>query len=237
MTPYVRLLQDNRYIWLLEDERLSRRTMAEAILVLREFAGFKESSCAEVHVGLLTLFSGKVVGLINIQFESPCGETIYRVSLPTSCGFWAVREGSSQRECFEISRLDGAVVDSTGNVTLDDGTAIRMVKVIPTHLPYEPSDLDWQIVHEVVAILGAEEQCYRLWPDGLPFRRADNLSNKMKARLDCNALRRLNPPPLKVLKSAIADRQPSLKKLSLQKLSDTLAMFGIRQIKARPRLG
>ncbi len=224
-----------QYQRLREESRNSRRTIADALEVLREVADFKAGDRARVRIGRLTLPSSKVVGLVVVQFEAARGERVYLVSLPTSVRFRAVRQGSAQPEVFDISRLDGAVVDSAAHVTLADGVAVRAVDVFPARLPYEPSDLDWRIVHQTVAIVGAEEHCYRRWPDGLEFALADKTSDRLV--LDCSALYGLNPPPLKVLAHAIAERDPELSDLSLQKLSDSLAMFGIRQIRARTRSG
>ena len=91
------------------------------------------------------------------------------VSLPASARFEARRQGATERDSFEISLLDGAIVDGTGIVTLSDSATIHAVEVSPAPLPHNPSALDWRIVHQTVALLGAEESCYWRWPDGRPF--------------------------------------------------------------------
>lgn len=224
-----------RFLRLLDEDRASRRTMSDAIELLYQRACFQNSDRAEIHIGLLALPSSKIVGLIDVQFEDFRGEMVHCVSLPTSGQFRAVRHHSKRGEIFDIAELIGATVNGAGQVTLADGTLVHALEVLPAQLQYEPSELDWRIVHHVVAIADAQEHCYRRWPDGLEFTGAKSDSDRRRLRLDCSTLRNLGLPPLKVLHHAITEFDPELK-FSKQKLADVLAMFGIREVAARPRL-
>ncbi len=176
-----------QYVWLLEEKRALRRTIADAIEVLCELADFKAEDNAKVRIGPIEFPSGIVVGVIILEFSAPASDKIFLVSLPASSQFRAVRRGSSQRECFEISRLDGAAVDSAVNVMLNNGEAIRAVEFIPSHLlSYVPSRLDWLIVHSTVALLGEEQRCYRYLGEGLPSPYREMVPDELRF-LDCSA--------------------------------------------------
>lgn len=207
-----------RFVRLLDEDCASRRTVSDAIELLRQRAGFRRHDFANVHVGLLALPSGKIVGLIDIQFGDFGGEIVHCVSLPTSARFQAIGPHSTRCKTFDIARLVSATVNGAGQVTLADGTIVHAVEVLPTHPHYEPSDLDWCIVHHVVAIAEAQESCYRRWPDGEQFALSDK--NLDRLRLDCSKLPGLSPPPLKLLAYKMAERDPDLM-FSSQKLADS----------------
>src|SRR5262249_37607383 len=118
-------------------------------------------------------------------------------------------------------------------VALTNGAELRAVELVPALLPRNPSELDWRIVHHTVAIIGAEERCYRSLGKGLRRPLRDMVPD---ARfLDCQQLSGLDLPPLKVLALDIAARDPTLKRLSQQKIADALRKFGIRIPRPRPR--
>ena len=217
------------YQRLCEDQRTSRRTIADAIEVLRKYVAFAGDDRATLWVSPFSLPSGRTVSLVDVRFAATGSETVFVVSLPTATTFQAKREGTEKLERFDISRLDGAVISPTANVTLAEGIELRALRVTPARLPYEPSNLDWLIVHHTVAIVDAEDRCYRNVVAGL------GLSFDWWA-LDCSTLHDLTPPPLKVLASRLAERDPNtIGNLSLQKISDALATFGIRRPRPRPR--
>jgi hypothetical protein len=231
------------YEALAEDSRMRRRTIADGLEVLREKAGFGINDHALVRIAQMTLPSAKVVGLVQLWFETPTKTFI--VSMPTAIEFKAMPDGASRPETFEIFLLDSATVDYHGHVQLNDGSRLRAVTVIPTLLPLEPSELDWRIVHATVRAIGAEKRCYRRLTDKAPgrFRRLRQHSRSRVLRrtlrdqsfLDCRALRGLRTPPLKELIYRLAAANPELKKISGQKISDALRMFGVRIPASRPR--
>jgi DNA methylase len=130
------------YERLQEQERTQRRTIAEALEVLRQNAGFKDTDRAKIRIGPLQLPSGEVASLVCIFFESPNNDTIFIVSLLTSAEFRGKRLGHSEDEIFDIFQLDEATFDDSGNVRLRDGTHVRAVKVIRvTHLTPEQLEI------------------------------------------------------------------------------------------------
>jgi hypothetical protein len=107
-----------QYARISEEGRNSRRTIADAVEALREVVDFKEHDRAEIRIGLIRLPSNQIVGLVNLEFITSFREKVFVVSLPSSAQFRAMRQGSSQHDYFEISQLDGAVVDGASNVLL-----------------------------------------------------------------------------------------------------------------------
>jgi hypothetical protein len=218
-----------------ENGRSSRRTLADAVEVLRQPpAGFSGSDRAEVRTGPLSLPSGLASSLVCVIFEPSCTETGFVVSLPTSAQFLARPVGDNRRERFDISRLHGAWVDSGSRVFLEDGTQLSAVEIIPSRLPLQPSELDWRIVHHTIAIIGEYERCYRRLGHGLEPS-LQEMAPDLRF-LDCGTLQGLVLPPMKVLLWKIDNADPTLKKLSRQKLADTLRDFGMRIPVPRPRL-
>jgi hypothetical protein len=219
MRPYRRLR---------EETRNSRRTIADALEVLRELGDFKEHHCAEIHVGGLRLASGEVIGLVQVRFDDRSRENVCIVSLPSSAQFRALRQGSPRCECFDIFRLDGAIIGAEAKVLLTDGTELRAVEVIPTRLLYHPSELDWRIVRHTISIIKAEKGCYRSLRQGL-FPRPLRRMVPNRRFLDCSKLAGLKiERSLKDITREIGRKDPTLRRLSPQKVSDTLRKFGIR---------
>ena len=224
-----------RYERLAEQDRVLRRTVVDAIEVLRSIPDIAEQSRAVIRVNPLGLPSGEVVGMVDVEFDGPLPEMVCIVSLPTSGQFRAIRRGASQYECFDIFRLDGATVDGASNVRLADGTALRAVEMLPAHLPYESSALDLRIIRHTIALIRAKKRCYRHFRDGLEPQFRDMVPKHLRF-LDCSKLSGLNVPPLKVIEAYIADHDPTLQPLSQQKIVDALRKFGIRVPIPRPRV-
>jgi hypothetical protein len=222
------------YHRLFEERRNLRRTLADAIEVLREHCDFGEDDRAGIRIGPLQLPSREVVGVVDVMFTDLVRDKIYIVSLPTSAQFRAFCNGASRREHFEISRLDGAVVKRSGAVLLTDGVDLHAVEVIPTHLPYEPTELDWRIVRSTIAIIGAEKRCYWSLRAGVPFPQRDMVPDWRA--IDCSRLFGLELPPLKRLAHDIREKDWTLRKLSDQAIANALRKFGVRVPRPRPRV-
>jgi hypothetical protein len=216
MQPYVRLD---------EERRTSRRTIADALEVVRRTLGVDDIGPARVRIGPLRLPSGQCTALVDVVFSDlGCG-----VSLPTSSRFMA-RSGTSARlEKFEISRLDRAEVCSDGSVLLAGGTRLRSVEVVPTLLPYEPSELDEKILWRVIVQTEADF-CFRSIRDGLPDHLREIVPD-IRA-LDYSRIRTIDAPLLKVIHGYISDRDPNFS-ASNQKIADALAMSGARVPRGR----
>jgi hypothetical protein len=123
-----------------------------------------------------------------------------------------------------------ARADNDGIVRLPDGAIVRAVEVIPAKLPLKPSELDWRIVHQVISIIGAEDNCYRSLREHAKPNCPD-VSEEMISEsrfIDCSTLKKLDLPSLKYITQQIGKRNPTLKKLSRQKVAEALRKFGMR---------
>jgi len=216
-----------QYARLQEERRTKRRTVADALDVVRRVLGLEHPPRGQMKVGLLGLPCGNRTGLVDVIF--PDLECI--VSLPTSARFRALSGTSSEHQEFEISRVDGAEVDSDGSVRLADGARLRAVEVVPTRLPYKPSQLDERILRHVISLTRASD-CYRSIREGLP----EHLQHQVPdlRALDYSRVRTIQAPPLKVIQGYIEDNDPECKP-SIQKIADALAAFGVRVPRPRPR--
>ena len=202
-----------------EEERMSRRTVADALEVVREERRGEQVASGRFDIAVIELPSKERTALVDVVFpELGC-----RVSLPTSARFSARPQTKPGRREFDISRLRDASVTSDGSVMLSDGTRLHAVEVIPTHLPYHPSELDERILGAVIVMTKAD--CFRNLRDDVPERYRDHIPDWWV--LDHGRVAKIQAPPLKVIQGHIADNDPDLK-VSLQKISDALKMFGIR---------
>src|SRR4249920_92589 len=101
MQPQVRLR---------EEERMSRRTVADALEVVREERRGEQVASGRFDIAMIELPSKERTALADVVFpELGC-----RVSLPTSARFSARPETKPGRQEFDIFRLRNAVVTSDG---------------------------------------------------------------------------------------------------------------------------
>jgi hypothetical protein len=146
-----------------EDSRDKRRTVADALEVLRQERGVDEISSAEIKVGPFELPSGEATAVVAVV----CPDLDCFVSLPASGWFTAKFESSSQRQRCEISCLHGAKVGPDGSVVLTDRRRLRGVEVVPTPMPYELSQVEQRILSNVIRFTESYGCCRNL-RDGLP---------------------------------------------------------------------
>jgi hypothetical protein len=210
---------------LAENDRGKRRTIADALEVLRTSANFEQGDVANVRIGMLRLPSDQIVGLVLVSFDSTVHRKTFFVSLPTADRFRAKLENMPGSQEFEISRLDGATINGEGHVQLSDGTQIRGVVVIPTLLPYNITPLDWAIIRQTVAELGIKEECR--YDPGELIRRTWG-ANPFHGSIDCSKLSGRQAPLLKTIQARIEDDEPNFRTVSLQKIADTLRKFNMR---------
>ncbi|MEH2567774.1 hypothetical protein [Bradyrhizobium sp. AZCC 2289] len=224
------------YPLLREGERNQRRTVSHAIDVLAQDANFGGADVAEVRVGTLRLPSREQVGLLSVFFENEKLGKSFVVSLATSSEFTARCQGEEAARQFSIFELDGAKADNDNIVRLSDGTVLRAVEVIPAKLPLKPSGLDWRIVHHTISIVKAENRCYRSLREHAKPTCSDVPEEMLPEEkvIDCSALEGLELPSLKYLAQQIGQRDPSLKRLSRQKIADALRNFGMRIPASQP---
>jgi hypothetical protein len=222
------------YHRLAPDGHASRRTMADALEELRTLPDFGDTSCAHVRVQPLRLPCGDRVGLTQLEFVGSLPEVVYLVSLPTAARFRGKSQGAAEQCGGDIFALDQAIIDAMGGVTLADGRLLQAVEIIPARLATTPSELEWRIINNLIAVRHAKDRCVPYWRDKVPADIREIIPASLR-RIDCQAVSQLEAPPLKVLAAYIADREPTLPVPSLQKLADALGAFGVRTRVPRPR--
>jgi hypothetical protein len=213
-----------------ENERNNRRTIMDALEILRTKASFEQDDVAKIQLGMLRLLSSEIVSLVLVSFESAIHQKSFLVSLPTASSFRAKLEGAPKSQEFEIARLGGATINSRGQVQLSDGAQIRGVEIIPALLPYDITPLDRAIIRQTIATLGIEEQC-RYDPGG---RLPEAEFNPFDYAIDCSKLSGHPPPRLKAVQARIEDHESGFETVSLQKIANTLRKFGMRIPASRP---
>ena len=217
-----------QYVALQEEDRIHRRTIADALDVVRQKIGLDEIAPARVEI--VELFKTGIA-TVNVVFPKlGC-----RVSLPTSARFKARTGKGSEREEFEIFRLNGAELCSDRSVKLADGTRLRAVEVVPTSLLREPSQLDARIFRLFLSYVKAKDHCFRSFGEGLP----ESLKHyaPVGGGLDFGRLRlrvMQEQPRQKAIQAFIEDNDPELR-LSPQKIADALTNFGVWYPKPRSR--
>jgi hypothetical protein len=88
--------------WENPPQRRFRRTVNDALEVLRREAQFKDNDRAKFRIGLLKLPSADVVGLVEIVFDAPLREKGFIVSLPTCVRFRGWREAFPIMRCLKF---------------------------------------------------------------------------------------------------------------------------------------
>lgn len=204
-------------------------SVADAIAMLCDEAGFQTGDQAKIVCGDLRLPSGETVVLTGLLFERG-NRHLYSVWL---------RSSKTCRARYRLKLLDldtaelaDAMVDIDCNVTLIDGRVIRAVQINPAKLPYVISDRDWRIVHAAISAAKAEHGSYTIPLPANPQQIAE--ARKLNL-IDYGALLSIKAPYLKVIQGRFLRENPDISSLSEQKISDTLSKFGIRHKRARPR--
>lgn len=211
---------------LCEEGRTKRRTVADALEVVRQEGGGDQIVSACIRIFVMEFPSKELIALVDVVFP----ELGRRVSLPASSRFSARPDTRPERQEFPISCLGDAVVKADGSVVLSNGTCLRAVEVIPTNLFNQPSALDEKILCCVIALTKAN--CIRNLRDEVPEYYRDQIPDWWV--LDHTLVRMIKAPQLKVIRGYIADNCSDLQ-VSLQKISDTLKKFEIRIPRRRPR--
>jgi hypothetical protein len=215
----------------LSDRKPYLLSVADALDALCDEAGFQSGDQAKIVCGDLELPSGEIVVLTGLLFERG-NRHRYSVWLRSSKTCRAIYQ--SELLDLETAVLADAMVGSDSNVTLIDGRVIRAVQISAVKLPYKFTELDWQIVHQTISSVKAEDRCY-VRPMGLEGPNFIEIAQKFNL-VDCSALLSLDEIPyLKVIQRDLLNNKAISKLVSEQKISDTLSKFGIRHKRARPR--
>jgi hypothetical protein len=120
-----------------------------------------------------------------------------------------------------MARIDGAVVDTRGGVTLSDGTLLHAVDVLPFALPFELTDKQRLILECAIEYSAMAEECYHSpAPKILPDMRT----------LDFARLRLIEIDKLEALVAFVqaAFAKHGCKQPSRQTIANTLAICGMR---------
>ncbi len=215
-----------QYVTLDQDGRTQRRTVADALEVVRQRLGVGEITRAEIRLAPFALPWGGSTAAVVVLFP----DLGYCVSLPASARFGARTDSSPQHQAFEIALLEGAEIWLDGSVLLKDGRRLRAVEVEPTGL-HKPSALDERILRHVIA-LTKSCHCYRSIREGLP----EDLQRQIPdlRALDYSRVLTIQAPLLKVIRGYIKRNDPQLR-VSNQKIADALARCGVRVPRRRPR--
>lgn len=215
-----------RYVALDEERRTNRRTIADALEVVRRKLGVGDITRGEIILAPFALPWGGVTATVIILFpDLGC-----YVTLPASEQFRARTEASPWRQRFETALLEGAEICSEGSVLLKDGGRLRAVEVVPTGL-HKPTALDERILRNVIAQTESYH-CYRSIREGLPEDLACQIPDLRV--LDYLHVPKIEAPPLKVIREYIEKNDPQLR-VSNQKIADALAKCGVRAPRRRPR--
>jgi hypothetical protein len=214
------------YTALQEDGRGTRRTVADAFEVVQQTLGVGEVARAQIVLGPFPLPWGGSTAAVALLFS----DLGCYVSLPASAGFSARSDTGSQRQAFDIAVLAGAEACSDGSVLLNNGSRVRAVEVMPTHLR-TPSALDDSILRHVMAL--TQSNCYRNMREDLPEHSQRGVPDLYA--LDYGRVLTIKPPLLKVIQAYIKDHDPELR-VSNQTIASALATWGIRVPTSRPRI-
>jgi hypothetical protein len=213
------------YTALQEDGRGRRRTVADAFEVVQQTLGIGEVARAQIMLGPFPLPWGGSTAAVAVLFpDLDC-----YVSLPASASFSARTDTGSQRREFDIALLGGAEACSDGSVLLIDGSRLRAVEVMPTHLR-TPSALDNRILRHVIAL--TKSYWYRNMREELPEHLRHGVPDFYM--LDYGRVSAIDPPPLKVVRAYIEAHDPELQ-VSNQTIASALATWGVRVPRRRPR--
>jgi hypothetical protein len=168
----MRALAASSQMQLIDEDRKSRRTIADAIETIRLASSvFPANARFTIRTRPLRLPSGDVPFLALVM----CAELALAVSLPTSKKFRAKgtrAPANLEFQEFETCLLDGAIaeiIDERLEVILSDGRRLRGVEVIPCYLPpcgdgkrqMDAVRLHEEVIGLVVKMCNAQDRCYR----------------------------------------------------------------------------
>lgn len=205
------------------------RTIAHALELLCHEVGFSEFDTAKISVVQISSPSTPTWSICLIAKKE--GDDItHAVLLPACAKVRVIQEGFSVTEAFDVQDLNHATVDFTGKAVLRNGLKIRAIEAEAVALPYELSELDWQIITVLIETIDGQEWAYRSLRQGVPLKYQGMVPDHRF--IDFSALkigiaeRRIKIPPLKILRYEVSKRfQVSP---ALAKISDTLRKTGIR---------
>ena len=223
-------------------------TLAEAIYIVEQSYGLSERAQIVVHVRRMNLNTGQHFHLVVLEYRSLHDESAF-IPLQSGNMFRAIENLTGQRREYAADLLDGGMVSDDAVVTLQDGTTLRAVEIVPARLPYEFTPLDEKVIHAAISVAKIEGAVYRSFRHGLPEEDAKRIIDvggksvefgKFVSGLkfiDFGKLAQIEIQPLLLLniKGEFEMLFPDEKSPSEQKISDTLALSGFWKPKRRPK--
>ena len=204
-----------------DQDRQKRRSVADAIEVMRRHPGFTADMRAEIRIGSFGMPSGEKASVVVLY----CSDLDFAVTLPTSVSFTGLHTTGITPEIFEISRLQAATVDCEGNVQLADGTYLHAVQVKQAQLPSGLTPDEWFIVHAAISFARAQRRCYQ-YPNALHLPQEKYVA--------FNALSKLKIRGLKAFTKFAIDRCGG-REVCRQTIANTLKKCGIGTERRRKR--
>lgn len=224
-----------KYVTLAEGNKHNRRSIADTVELLADHADFRAGDTATLHARPLLVYRSQSLVQLCIQFNNLTEETTFVVWLPCSARFKAAPVEQSVTCNFDTARLDNAAVGFDCRVQLATGELLRAVEIIPSALPFEMSDMEWQILICVIKHLKLMDLAIRTFGEELDPKIQANLPEIRG--VDFQRLVGHEVPPLKVLQQILVDG--GVGHVSLEKISNTLDKCGMRPVTprrpARPR--
>lgn len=227
-------------------------TLAEAIHVVEKSHGLSERAQIVVHVGRMNLNAGKHLHLVLLDYKLSLSDESTFIPLQSGNTFRAIENLTGQRREYAVDLLDGGMVSHDAVITLQDGTTLRSVEIIPGRLPYEFTPLDEKIIHAAISVAQIEGAAYRSFREGLSeedakrtvvtgaeffeFVEFGEFIDGFKF-IDFGKLAEVEKPRLKLkhVQRKFIEIFPAAAIPSEQKISDTLALVGLWNPKRRPK--
>ena len=205
------------------DGRTTMRTLADGLAKLNELGSLAHDGQAEIRTMPMLLPNGErsaVVAVMGVQRKSGWG-----IAMPSAAHFDAT-ETRGLRQRYEISRLNGAIVDADGNVELPEGIYVHNVELRPTRLAYQLTALQQQILRHTICFLKAEDRCYQYMDESvLPGYRALNYHAIAELGNETHS-------SLKAIERYVIENMPTV---SRQTIAAALANAGLRRPRSGPR--
>ena len=206
-----------------------RRSVLDAIEVLRKETTFSDRNRASISVAVMQLPSKENIGLLHLGFHCKTKSAV-AVFLPASFEVRAKFSLSSRPRTIKISELHRSTVDAQGHVLLADNREVRAVEIIPCTALREPTKLEWEIIGATLKVLGPKSKDFVL----MPFAECDvpELIRTIES-IDYVAIRNFQktvkvPEDVFIaVRELLMGRTALRKPLSRQKFYDALFRFGM----------
>ena len=227
-------------------------TFAKAIHVVEQSHGLSEGAQIVVHVGRMNMNAGKHLHLVVLDYKPSLFDESIFIPLQSGNTFRAIDNLTGQRDEYAVELLNGGMVSHNAVVTLQDGTTLRAVEILPVRLPYEFTPMDEKIIHAGIAAAKIEGAVYRSFRQGLSeedakrtmvvgdeffeFIEFGEFIEDFKF-IDFGKLAQVEKRPLRLkhIQREFINLFPTAEIPSEQKVSDTLASAGFWKPKRRPK--